>query len=112
MEKTLLVDVEHGLRQLPRDEADFLLLQLPPFFLAVGHELIEVFLDILKDEVGLVDHADDFLEFDYVGVVHLAQGLDFRQLQTLLPGAVFLLEPLDRHYLFGLTVLCLLHVAE
>jgi hypothetical protein len=112
VEEALLVDVEHCFSQLLGYEPDLLLFQLSTFLLAIGHEFVEVLLDVLEDEVGLVDDADDLLEFDYVGVVHLAQGLHFGQLQTLLPRAVFLLEALDRHDLFGLPVLGFLHVAE
>lgn len=112
VEEALLVDVEDGFRQLPGDDSYLLLFEFGALLLAISHEFVEILFDVLKYEVGLVDDPDDLLEFDYVGVVHLAQRLDFRQLQALLPGTVLLLQTLDGDDLLGLPVLGLLHITE
>lgn len=112
VEEALLVDVEHSFRQLPCDDSYLLLLEFGALLLAIGHEFVEILFDVLKYEVSLVDDPDHLFEFDYVWVVHLAQRLDFRKLQTLLPRAILLLQTLDGDDLLGLSVFGLLHVTE
>jgi hypothetical protein len=75
VEVSLLVHVEQRLRQLLRDVSDLVLLQLLPLFLSIRHQLIEILLDIFEHKVGLVDYADDFLQFYYIRMVHLPQSL-------------------------------------
>lgn len=92
MKKALFVYIEDSFSELLGYEANFALLQFGAFFFAVSHEFIQIFFYVLEYEIGLVDDSDDFFEFDYVGVVHLPERLDLRQLQTLLPSAVLLLQ--------------------
>ena len=112
VEEALSVDVLKGLCQLTGDVPYFALSQPLPRFLAVGHQAVEVPFDVLEDEVGFVDDPDDFLEADDVGVLHLPEGLDLRELEALFPGPVLLLEALDGDDLSRFPVLRHFDVAE
>lgn len=82
------------------------------FLLEGLRELVDVLVYVLKDEVGVCVVPDELLEFDDVGVHELAQCLDLRQLQALVPGWVLLLQLLYSYYLVGVSILGLLHAAE
>ena len=112
MEEALAVNVEDGLCELARDVSDFPLFESLSLFLAFGHQFVEILLDVLEDEVGFVDYADDFLELDDVGVLHFAESLDFCELEALFPGAVLFFESFDGDYFSGLFVLSHFDVAE
>lgn len=45
------------------------------FFLPVLHELVEVFLHILKDKIQMIVFSDNLLQFHHIGVVQLLQCL-------------------------------------
>lgn len=59
------------------DVSDLPLLELTTLFFTLGHKFVEVFFDVFKNEVGFIYYSHDLFEFDDVGVVHLAQSLDF-----------------------------------
>jgi hypothetical protein len=46
-------------------------------FTAVSHQFEEIFFNVLKDEVGLIDDSDDLFEFDDVLMIHFSKGFDF-----------------------------------
>lgn len=112
MEEPLFMYIEDGFCKLFGYKSNLVLLQFDAFFFTFSHEFIEIFFDILKHEVGLVDDSDDFFEFDDVGVVHFPQSFDFGELQTLLPSAIFLLQSLNRNNFFSFFVLGLFYIAE
>ena len=68
---------------------NLILLQFATIFFAFGHDFVEIFLDILKYEVGFVYDSYYFLEFDDVGMIHFAKCFNLRELKALFPGAVF-----------------------
>lgn len=72
MKEALFMDVKKSLRQLLGNVSYFLLLKLLPALFAFCHQFVEVFFDVLKDEVGLIDHPDHLLELDDVWMVHLS----------------------------------------
>lgn len=72
MKEPLFMDIEKCLGQLLGNVSYFLLLKLLPALFAFGHQFVEILFDVLKDEVCLIDHPDDFLELDDVGMVHLS----------------------------------------
>lgn len=91
MKEPLFMNVNQGLDQLLRDESNLMLFQLLAPLLPLSHQLVEILLDVLEDEVSLIDHSDHLFQFYYVRVVHLPESLHFQQLQALLPSAVLLL---------------------
>jgi hypothetical protein len=112
MEKALLVNVEDSFCQLFSYESNFVLLKFAAFFFAIRHQFVQIFFDIFKYKVGLVDYSNNFFEFDYVRMVHFPECLDFRELQALLPSAILFLQPFNRDDFFGFFVLCLLYISE
>jgi hypothetical protein len=112
VEETVPVDAAQGLGDLTGDIAHLMFFETAALLLALVDELEQVAVDVLEDQVGVVDDAHQLLKLDDVGVRDLAQGLDFRQLQALLPRPVLLLQLLDRHYFLRLAVLRFLHIAE
>ena len=61
----------------------------------VLHQLIQVLLHVLKDEVEYVVLPDDLLELDDIGVAKLLQGLNLAQIHRLLPRVVLALHAFD-----------------
>ena len=59
------------------DVPDLVLLKSFALLLAISHQFVEIFLQILEHKVGFVDDSYDFFELNDVGVVHLAQCFDF-----------------------------------
>jgi hypothetical protein len=112
MEKTLFVYIEDSLCKLFGYEANLVLLQFDALLLTLCHKFVQIFFDILKYEIGLVDDSDNLFKFDNVGVIHLPQSFNFRQLQTLLPSAIFLLQSFDRQNLFSFFVLDFFYISK
>lgn len=49
--------------------------QIPQRYTPVFHELVQIFLHVLKYEVQVVIFSNDLLEFDDIGMIELLQGL-------------------------------------
>jgi hypothetical protein len=77
MKKSLLVNIQQGLNQLTSNVSNLMLLQFLPLFTAVSHQFKEIFFNVLKDEVGLIDDSDDLFEFDDVLMIHFSEGFYF-----------------------------------
>lgn len=50
-------------------------MQTSSFFLPVLHELIEVFLHVLKDKIQLIVFSDNLLQLHHIGMVQLLKCL-------------------------------------
>lgn len=61
-------------------------------------------LEEVHDQVELIVDLDDFLEFDYVGVLDLAERLDLSEVHTLIPILELFFHFLDGDYLVVLEV--------
>ena len=70
---------EHG---LVHDAPDVPLRELGG---AILHELVNILFHVFKHEVQVVVHADDFFEFDDLGMVELAERFDLAKGHALLP---------------------------
>jgi hypothetical protein len=72
MKEALLVDVVERLAELQGNRADLVFFQLLAGLLPPADEPEEVLLDILEHKVCLIDHPDDLLELDDIGMVHFS----------------------------------------
>lgn len=72
MEKSVLVHEREALEDLVHDVADS---AFGKVLFPLLHQLVQVLFHEFKHEEQLVILTNDFLEFDDVGVVHLAQTL-------------------------------------
>ncbi len=61
------------------------------------HELVQVLLHVLEDEVEGVVLPDHLLQLDHVAVGQLLEGLDLAEVHRLLPRVVLPLHPLYGH---------------
>lgn len=53
------------------------------FFSPVLHELVEVFLHILKDKIQMIVFSDNLLQFHHIGVVQLLKCLVGQSMKTV-----------------------------
>ena len=112
MEEALPVHVEHGFDQLLGDMSDFPFSKSLPSFFSFRGKFVEILFDILEDEVGFIDDADDFLHSNDVGVIHFAEGFNLCQLEALFPGAILFFESLYGNDFLGLFIFGHFNVAE
>lgn len=112
MEETILVDTEQAFGYLPGHQSNFVVGQTLSFLLPFVNQLQKIPLSIFEDEVGIVDHSNELLELDDIGMDDLPHGFYFWELQALLPCPVLPLEFLDGDQLFGLDVESLVDVTE
>ena len=56
------------------------------FFFHFGVNVIEVAVKVLKNHVELFGDMEDFFEFGDVGMIKFSEGLDFPQIDALVPS--------------------------
>lgn len=112
MEKTLFVYIEQSLCSLKGNIADVCFGHRLSFLFEGLHNLIQIPVNVLKDEVGIGGVPNKFFEFDYVWMNQFTQSFDLWQLQTLVPSRVLLFQLFNGYDLFRLLVLSLLDAAE
>ena len=74
------------------------------FEFLLHHELKDIFVHELKNEIQLVVIFNDLVKLDYVRVVKFFEYLDFIKVDAFFPVGVLLFHLLDSYDLFGLLV--------
>ena len=61
MKEALLMDVGKSLGHLPSDVSYFMVFQVSAFLASLSDELIQVFLDVFEDKMGVIAYSNHFL---------------------------------------------------
>lgn len=83
---------------------DFFFGELLALLLHARVHLVQVVVQVLKHHVELLGHQQHLFQLYDVGVIQFPEGLDFSQLDALVPVRIFLLHLLDGHHFAGLDV--------
>lgn len=94
MKVVVLVHVSQPLQGLKHNISNLVFTEE---FLPFLHELVDIDVEVFKDEVEYVLVENDFVELNDVGVRQLHEGLDLSQTDALIPLVVLLLHLLYGH---------------
>ncbi len=109
MKVAILVTCSYSVQTIHRHKSDFTLSGRWDIF---GDDFIEVVFHEFKDEVKTVFLSNNFLELDYIMVVHFAEWFDFAQLHGLVPRSELGFHAFDGNDLIGGLVAGLGHTSE
>ena len=101
MEEAVPVHVRQTKHSLEHDAFDLLLREL---LCSIFHQLVDVLLHVLKDEIQVVIHTNHFFELDDLWMVQFSKRLDLSKGHALLPRVELLLHLFDSYLFSALSV--------